>query len=185
MDKKAKIIFFNGVSSAGKTAIAKELQSILEDAYLHVSLDQFFDMLPEKYINSSQGISFETQQVNDKPVTKVIISAEAKKIFSGMRHAIAALANQGNNLIIDEVLIGNELNEYTQLLAPFKVYYVGIFAPLSILETRELKRLDRIVGLARWQYDIVHQSKDYDLKIDTANLSPMQCAELIKNKFHL
>ncbi|WP_202798025.1 phosphotransferase-like protein [Rickettsiella massiliensis] len=48
MSSLVKIIFLNGVGSVGKTSIAKNLQSILEEAYLHVGVDQFMAMMPEK-----------------------------------------------------------------------------------------------------------------------------------------
>lgn len=186
MESKVKIIFLNGVGSVGKTSIAKELQSILEEAYLHVGIDQFIDMLPEKYLGNPKGIFFENLQTTDgHPLVKVNVGDIGNKVMKGMRHAIVALANQGNNLIIDEVIIGNELTEYIELLSKFKVLYVGIFAPLSVIEERERNRKDRLIGLARWQYDIVHQNKSYDLEIDSTKLSPLDCAKIIKNKFNL
>lgn len=177
------IIFLNGVGSVGKTSIAKALQSILETPYLHVGVDQFIDMMPEKYIGHPRGIFFENLQDGHNPMIKVGMGDIGEKVMKGMRHAIVALAQQGNNLIIDEVLIGNEMQHYTQLLSPFKVFYVGVFAPLSILEARESQRPDRLRGLARWQYDIVHKDKVYNIEVDTTELSPLDCAELIKRKF--
>ncbi|OGT37081.1 MAG: chloramphenicol phosphotransferase [Gammaproteobacteria bacterium RIFCSPHIGHO2_12_FULL_38_14] len=185
MSNQSKIIFLNGVGSVGKTSIAKILQSILDEAYLHVGVDHFIDMLPEKYINNPEGISFKPLQVNDKPVVEINTGKVGEKAMRGMRHAIAALANQGNNLIIDEVIIGNQMQEYIKLLSPFQVFYVGIFAPLEVLEERERSRQDRLIGLARCQYNLVHQNKSYDLEIDTTTLTPLGCAELIKTKFNL
>lgn len=185
MSVDVKIIFLNGVGSAGKTSIAKALQSILDEPYLHLSVDQFIDMMPEKYIGNTRGIFFDTFQVEDSPITKISIGDIGTTVMKGMRHAIAALAQQGNNLIIDEVLIGNEIRQYTDLLSSFKIFYVGIFAPLSILEERERNRQDRLIGLARWQYNIVHKNMIYDLEIDTTGSSPLQCAKLIKKKFKL
>jgi|GEM_PF-3541636 len=48
----ATVIFLNGVSSAGKTSIAKVLQRLLPEPYLHVPLDSFEAMLPERYDES-------------------------------------------------------------------------------------------------------------------------------------
>jgi chloramphenicol 3-O phosphotransferase len=57
---------------------------------------------------------------------------------------------------------------------------VGVFAPLAVLEERERLRKDRILGLARWQFDRVHQGIDYDLAVDTSVESPESCAVRIK-----
>jgi chloramphenicol 3-O phosphotransferase len=180
MTSKAKIIFLNGVGSVGKTSIAKELQSILEEAYLLVGVDQFIDMMPEKYINNPDGILFKEIKINNNPAIEIHTGKIGEKAMRGMRHAIAALAEQGNNLIIDEVILESEMDEYHKLLSSFQVFYVGIFAPLEIIEKRERSRADRLIGLARWQYNRVHQNKIYDLKIDTSELSPLDCANLIK-----
>jgi len=43
------VIVFNGASSAGKTSIAKALQTKLGTPYLHVQLDAFRAMEPPGY----------------------------------------------------------------------------------------------------------------------------------------
>lgn len=182
---ETKIIFLNGVGSVGKTSIAKALQEILQQPYLHVGIDQFLEMLPEKYIDIPEGIYFETNVEDACPVVRVKSGKIGMMLLRGMRHAIAALAQQGNNLIIDEVLISDEMQEYATLLAPFTVFYVGVVAPLPVIEERERMRGDRLIGLARGQYDSVHQGKVYDMTVDTATLSPLECARLIKNRFKL
>ena len=50
-----------------------------------------------------------------------------------MRHAIAAMAGQGNNLIVDDVLLGQEKAEYAGLLSAFDVFVVGVFARWTFL----------------------------------------------------
>jgi chloramphenicol 3-O phosphotransferase len=104
----------------------------------------------------------------------------------GMRHAIAAMAAQSNNLIVDEVMLDQEKPlEYRAPLAPFAVSFVGLFARLDVLEARERARGDRLPGLARWQYDRVHVGMTYDLEIDTTSASPLDCAWRIKMHFEL
>ena len=51
--KKGKIIFLNGVTSAGKTSIAEEIQELANEVYYHVSNDTFhciFANLPPKFL---------------------------------------------------------------------------------------------------------------------------------------
>jgi len=102
-----------------------------------------------------------------------------------MRHAMAAMAVEGNNLIIDDVLLGPSAEEYRVAFEGFHVSYVGVFAPLAVIEQRERDREDRMIGLARWQYDRVHQGLDYDLTIDTSRETPAQCALKIKEALRL
>ncbi|WP_246691382.1 MULTISPECIES: hypothetical protein [unclassified Mesorhizobium] len=58
-------------------------------------------------------------------------------------------------------------------------------APLDVLEAREAARADRLPGLARWQYPRVHKGMDYDLEVDTSQLTPLECARRIQQEFQL
>jgi chloramphenicol 3-O-phosphotransferase len=42
------IIWLNGTSSSGKTNLAKELQDLRDDHFMHVCFDRFYQMLPER-----------------------------------------------------------------------------------------------------------------------------------------
>ena len=76
---KGKIIFLNGTSSSGKTSIAKTLQEILDEAYMHVSVDTFLLMLPDQYLMGEK----------QKDFSKLI-----PIVISGMHHSIKALASR-------------------------------------------------------------------------------------------
>jgi chloramphenicol 3-O phosphotransferase len=186
--KPARIVFLNGVGSAGKGSIAKTLQAITSEPYLHVEMDAFVQMLPEASFTHPSGMLFETVYENNKPQVVIKTGPVGARALRGMRYAIAAMAAQGNNLIIDEVMSGHESierAEYAKLLKPFEVFMVGVLASLDILEARELQRGDRMIGLARWQYDRVHKDMKYDLVIDTDNITPVEGAKKIKQKFDL
>ena len=55
-----KVVLLNGVGSAGKSSIAKALQSIVELPFMHVEMDVFLEMMPEKYLDHEDGLCFET-----------------------------------------------------------------------------------------------------------------------------
>jgi chloramphenicol 3-O phosphotransferase len=180
-----KIVLLNGAGSAGKTSIAAALQTITTGVFLRVEMDAFLMMLPEASFGHPEGLVFETVQEDGKPSVMITSGPVAERTFRGMRHAIAAMAAQGNNQIVDEVMLNGEMAEYVTLLAPFDLVTVGIFAPLDILEARELQRGDRMIGLARWQYNRVHKNMVYDLEVDTSHATPIECAKLIQQKFGL
>lgn len=179
------MVLLNGVGSAGKSSIAKALQAITSENFLHVEMDAFLQMLPEASFGQPEGLTFETVHEDGKPTVVIRTGPVAARVFRGMRHAIAAMAAQGNNLIVDDVLLGPGRAEYAALLSPFEVFLVGVFAPLEILEARERKRGDRLIGLARWQYDRVHEGMTYDLMLDTSRASAAECARLIRERFGL
>jgi chloramphenicol 3-O-phosphotransferase len=63
--------------------------------------------------------------------------------------------------------------------ADYKVLYVGVFSPIEVLEQRETARGDRKIGLARYQASVVYLSSEYDVEVDTHQLSPHQAAQKV------
>ncbi|MER9403473.1 chloramphenicol phosphotransferase [Mesorhizobium caraganae] len=181
----AKIVVLNGVGSAGKSSIARALQTITATPFLHVQMDAFIDMLPEALQDHADGFSFETVLEDGKPSVVIRSGPVGARAMRGMRHAIAAMAGQGNNLIVDDVIFNDEIAEYRGLLSAFDLHVVGVMAPLEVLEAREAARGDRMPGLARWQYHRVHKGMDYDLEVDTSQLTPLECARRIQQEFQL
>lgn len=148
--------------------------------------------MPPRYQDHPDGLSYERGEVHGHPTIFVKTGAVAERAFSGMRHAAAAMAGQGNNLLIDEVFFGdrdnrfcNPVAEYRRLLAPYDLKMVGVFAPLDVIEAREAARGDRMIGMARWQFDEVHQGMHYALEVDSAAATPEDCAQQIKAAFGL
>jgi chloramphenicol 3-O phosphotransferase len=181
---RPRVIILNGVGSVGKSATAVALQTITAEPFLHVVMDAFIDMLPAGMFGHPDGLMFEATQDEGKPSVAVRSGPVLERAMQGMRHAVAALAEQGNNLIVDEVMIGAvKAQHYRALLARFDVRFVGLFAPLDVLEARERARGDRQAGLARWQFDRVHHDMIYDLEIDTAVATPLQIARTIRDAF--
>lgn len=185
MAAKSRIVLLNGVGSVGKSSIAKALQAIATSPFLHVEMDAFLAMLPAACFGHPDGIVFETMQDDGKPLVSIRSGPVVARAMRGMRRAIAAMAAEGIDLIVDDVLLGGGDAEYAALLEAFELFRVGVFAPLEVLEARERQRGDRLIGLARWQYDRVHRGIRYDLEVDTSHASPEACAEQIKQRFGL
>ncbi|HEU4745541.1 MAG TPA: hypothetical protein VFS61_09905 [Anaerolineales bacterium] len=87
------ILFLNGASSSGKSSILKSLQ----DPLLDMGIDRFIFMLPQRYLDRPHW---------DDILGKAIKAGTAGMVlFSGMHHAIAAAAQQGNNVVADHVFV--------------------------------------------------------------------------------
>ena len=180
------VIILNGVGSVGKSSTARALQAITSEPFLHVAMDAFLDMLPPVMLGHPDGLIFEAAQDQGRPSIAIRTGHVLERTMRGMRHAVAAMAAQGNNLVVDDVMTREDQDrEYRALLSGFGVRLVGLFAPLDILEARERQRGDREIGLARWQFERVHRGKTYDLEIDTATTTPAENAELIRSAFGL
>jgi chloramphenicol 3-O phosphotransferase len=159
----------NGISSAGKTSIARVLQQTLSEPYWRVSIDAFEDMLPDRY-QEARAFAWE---------------ALFPKLLAGFHRSIAALAGAGLNLIVDHVMVYREgwastLADCLTVLEPFSVYFVGVHCSLDEAKRREQVRGDRFVGTAERQYPLVHRHNRYDLEVDTTHASPEVCAEQIR-----
>jgi chloramphenicol 3-O phosphotransferase len=59
------------------------------------------------------------------------------------------------------------LDDYLVALDGCDVVFVGITAPLEVIEQREAERGDRFVGQARGHYETVHRHGQYDILLDT------------------
>lgn len=157
------LIWLNGTSSSGKTTIAKMLQTLLPQPYLHAQLDLFVAMLPEAIRSDADSLMQYRPQV-----------------LSGFHHSIHALRGAGNKIIVDHVLRGREwLKEVVGLFGGQSVLFVGVHCPIEVVEERERQRRDRQVGLARQIYYEVHADCIYDLEMDTSKLSAEECAAQI------
>jgi chloramphenicol 3-O phosphotransferase len=148
-------------------------------------MDAFLDMLPVRTFEDGTGFTFETALVDGHPVTQVRSGPAGRRLMTGMRRAIAALADAGNHLIVDDVMLHEEDREYAALLAEHRLIMVGLNAPLDVLEARERARGDRLAGLARAQVDLVHAGRRYDLMLDTTEAPPEALAARVQAAFDL
>ena len=88
----------------------------------------------------------------------------------------------GHHIVIDDVSFGKQqLDEWKKTLKDFRVLWVGVNAPLPVLEQREKERGNRIQGSARGQFHKVHIDATYDLEINTHQASVSENAEKIKS----
>ena len=156
-------IVLNGTSSAGKTSLAKALQQQVLTPTLHAEIDTFLGMFD----------------------WSVMVTNEQKKeclnvCVENFHANLAILATNPFLLIVDHVFEQYAWFEACQKALRHKeTYFIGIHCPLPILEERELARGDRRIGLAKWQFDIVHLRKPYALELDSSVASPDECASAI------
>jgi chloramphenicol 3-O phosphotransferase len=186
--ESVQIIYLNGPSSSGKTTLAKALQHAFEEPFLHVGIDKIIGWMPEKVNNWTGGdapLGYSWKQGIDEsgnPIQELQIGPYAKKIAKTFQEVVLLLAEMGHNLIIDDVSFGkSQVDEWKELLKNFKVLWVGVNAPLAILEQREKERGNRIIGSARGQFHGVHAGATYDLEIDTHHATLDENIEKIKS----
>lgn len=190
------VIILNGPSAAGKTSIQKEIQKQADTLFLRMGIDNLFDApLPDPDLSNFEKTKQIKQFTNDGTFIRGIelktdaeghqivpleIGPAGDKVIYGMHAAIADYAKKGNNVVVDYILYKPEwLPDLISSLKGAKVYFIGIKAPLEVLEEREKKRGTSPVGHARSHYDHVHQGMVYDLELDVSELTPDQSAKKI------
>lgn len=162
--EKGRIIFLNGVSSSGKTTLAKALQAALPEPYFLLSADTFYNMMPEKQRDVSTFV----------------------KAMTGMSHTIRAYSDAGIHVIVDHVLLKlyGTLEECVALLHDHAVLFVHVTCPLEELRRREKERGDRTAGQAERQLAELHPQDTYDLTVNTFGSPLEECVSQITARLH-
>jgi chloramphenicol 3-O phosphotransferase len=160
--RRGQIIFLNGTSSSGKSSIAGQLLLMLDPPHFHLSVDA---------INSMRAKQ-KTRELGDAELQTVLARTRA-----GFHRAVAGMAEAGNDVIADHVLSEPwRLRDCLEVMAGYRVVFVGVRCSAAELERREYQRGDRPPGVALAQQAPVHAHGLYDIECDTTTASPYDCA---------
>jgi chloramphenicol 3-O phosphotransferase len=154
MSTHGTIILLNGASSSGKSTLAKALQARTEEPFWHFSIDHLLaaDILPQQRIASGEFPWPESREA----------------FFDGFHRCIPALAEAGNNLIVEHIVESKAwMAKLLKLLAHVDVFFVGVHCPLAELERRERERGNRRIGEARTDFSTAHTFGIYDFEIQS------------------
>ena len=163
--KKGRILFLNGVTSAGKTSIVEALQARRDVFFYVVANDLFQEMIGEDYLREDYW----------KYLGEAIIL---------MYHTAKLFSDLGENVIIDGILVERPgvAPHYARLrsiLADNPLDVVEVFCPLDICRQRNIARGDRYETQSEEQAALMAQGIEYSLRVDTSARSPEECAEAI------
>jgi len=132
------------------------------------------------------GFSWKASQDGDgSTVQELQMGPFAHKISKTYKKIVLTLLECNHFIIIDDVAFGKqEFEKWKKLLQGYKVLYVGINAPIEIIQKREKSRGDRIIGSGLAQFRKVHEGISYDLNIDTHKESLESNVKTILSKLH-
>jgi chloramphenicol 3-O phosphotransferase len=157
----------NGVSSSGKSSIAKQLLAVLDRPFFHMSVDAFNGMRAKERAAELGPAEFD---------------AVLARTRAGFHRAVAGMAAAGNDLVVDHVLSERwRLLDCLSVLAGYQVVFVGVHCLAEELSRRERARGDRQIGQAVAQLARVHAHGVYDIECDTTAASARDCALRIKD----
>jgi chloramphenicol 3-O phosphotransferase len=132
--RRGQIIFLNGTSSSGKSSVAGQLLLMLDPPHFHMSVDA---------INSMRAKQ-KTRELDDAELQTVLARTRA-----GFHRAVAGMAEAGNDVIADHVPSEPwRLRDCLEVMAGYRVVFVGVRCSPAELERRERERGDRPPGVA-------------------------------------
>ena len=168
-----EVILLNGVSSAGKSTLARALQDALPDQWLTFGIDTLITGTPYRLNGDPLGLVIETDG-------RIITGPTFLAMEAQWRAGVGAMVRAGARVILDEVMLGGaaEQASWREMLRGLGVLWVAVRCDLAEATRREAERGDRVVGMAAWQAPVVHQGVAYDLEVDTSRASPEACAAL-------
>ncbi len=163
--EKGRIIFLNGVTSAGKTSIVEALQERDDVFFYVVANDLFQEMVGEKYLRENYW----------KYLSEVIIM---------MYHTAKLYSDMGKNVLIDGILV--ERDEITphyqrlvEILKDHPLDVVEVYCPLELCRKRNLIRGDRYEKQSDEQNELMAKNIAYSMRVDTSLYSATECADII------
>lgn len=186
-NKTIQLIYINGPSSSGKTTLAQALQKELDDPFLHIGIDRIIGMMPDKVNDwtggtATEGFSWKAAiDETGHPIQEIQAGPFAHKMVQTLIAMVVTLAQMGHYVIIDDVAFGKEhVDMWREALKDYPVLWIGLSAPIHVLESREKYRWNRMIGSSRAQYSKVHTNVRYDLEFDTNKDSLETIVQIIK-----
>ena len=163
--EKGRIIFLNGVTSAGKTSIVEALQDRDDVFFYVVANDLFQQMIGDKFLREDYW----------KHLSEVIIM---------MYHTAKLFSDMGKHVLIDGILVERKelaphYQQLREILKENPLDVVEVYCPLEICRMRNILRGDRRENQSREQQELMAKDIPYAFRVDTSCNSPAECAELI------
>jgi chloramphenicol 3-O phosphotransferase len=173
-----RIVILNGAPRSGKSSIAREIQATFAGVWVNLGVDSTMQATPEHY---RPGIGL--RPGGERPDLEPLVVA----MYLALYDAVAAHSRHGLDVVVDA---GHHdrystprhiLPTVAARLADLPVWIVGVRCPLDVIMARRGISAPVPDPVRRWQ-DAVHDPGIYDLEVDTSQLSPLECAQVIAHR---
>lgn len=163
--EQGRILYLNGVTSAGKTSIVEALQN-REDVFFYVvANDLFQEMVGEKYLRENYW-KYLSQAV--------LMMYHTARLFSDMGHHVLI-----DGILVEQPEIKPHYEKLMEILKDNPLDIVEVACPLEICRQRNLALGDRYETQSGEQYGIMAKNIRYSCRVETDKHSPEECADQI------
>ena len=162
--RKGMIVILNGVSSSGKSTLAKMIQDRSGFPFYRLDIDDFILMAPEKF-NDYDNKDFSVQF----------------KFSSKFFHVVKLYSDLGFDLIVPYMFFkkSESLLEFKELLCGYPLLIVNIYCPVDELQRRENVRRDRKIGSASEQLALLETEFPNSISVNNYETTSENCADII------
>jgi chloramphenicol 3-O phosphotransferase len=171
-----RVVILNGVSSSGKSSIARALQRLAPIDFAYLAIDDFMSMLPPGRETNPEWFRVERSEDRDGPLVAITNGPRGAKLLGLMRQLVRSLADSEIDVLVDDVCTANEIIDYRALLAGHQCLFIKVHVDTATVAAREINRGDRMIGLAREQAGRIHKGISYDLVVHNSNGQAENCA---------
>lgn len=157
-DTGPAVVLVNGPSSSGKSTLSAALQEALPGLWFHFGIDTLTHALPMR-LRVLPGRPHDTDPADLARVFPLMVAE--------FQQFLGRVVDGGGRVIVDTVFQDGARDQeaWSAAFGDHAVLWVGLFAPLDVLEARERERGDRHPGLARLHESRVHVGVRYDLEL--------------------
>jgi chloramphenicol 3-O phosphotransferase len=156
-------VFLHGPSSSGKSTLARALQLALPEPWHVFDADTALSGYPYMH--------------------RLFVEEDNRRWACAYLVMVRALVTAGFGVIAEQVLwTDGHVVDCRAVLGDLRILFVGVTASLDVAETREAARMDREAGTARHQFASVCWEHEYDLVVDTSQLSAADAAGIVAER---
>jgi chloramphenicol 3-O phosphotransferase len=180
--RPGQIVILNGAPRSGKSSIVAALQERPGEVWMNLGVDVARSTTPPAL---QPGIGLRPGEPQHAAAERL------PALYAALYESVAAHSRLGLAVAVD---VGHHdraiLADVSRRLAGLPVLFVGVRCPIEVVMERR-RAAETYVSAAegeavpepvlRWQ-EQVHGGWEYDLELDTSQLSPQQCAAVIAGR---
>jgi chloramphenicol 3-O phosphotransferase len=181
-----RVVILNGVSRAGKSTLARAIQESVPGIWMHLGGDAHKACTPP---NCQPGVGLRPGRNQVRPEVEECVPV----LYAALHESVALHARLGLDVVVDANFHDSYTSRYGILedcarrLAGLETLFVGVRCPVEVIWERRARTWGQVLGevppdvvdAVELAQHATHAHRGYDLEVDTAVMSPENCAAVI------